>query len=416
MEQKKKTIELFQKQLDFISLQCREGLFDGGIGSGKTKVGALWLATMANNYPKTRWMMVARDSNQLRNATDYEFRTVITEWLGWVEDVHYTRKISPQLEYTLRNGSTIIGAGAHNYDSVFRGPSISGLLGDEVDFWKEEAYLAAKGRVRVYPEFIRFVSSPKGYNFVWSDFYQNKSDNRVVINATAYDNPTLSSAYIESLKASYSPRLFEQEVMGKRLRINVGSVYSEFDRDKHLGECKSMLEDSDQLYFFTDYNIANYCGIYMFFKNGIVYAWGEEHLQYKGTREMAERIAMKFPNRQVIVIGDSAGNNKKGTDVVKTNYQLFEEVLGRGSTQKFTNPPVQSRIISANSNLYHRKVVIDISCTTLIKDLELLSWKENGVDIEKTIDLSHASDAYTYGLYFFIPVKRERKASRTYTL
>lgn len=131
---------------------------------------------------------------------------------------------------------------------------------------------------------------------------------------------------------------------------------------------------------------------------------------------MAQQIAMKFPNRQVIIIGDSAGNNKRDTAAVKTNYQLFEEVLGRGCTKKFTNPPIQSRIISANSNFYHRKVIIDPSCKTLIKDLELLAWKENGTDVEKTIDLSHASDAYTYGLYYFIPVRKERQKSRSYIL
>lgn len=268
-------VPLFRKQHKFITRPQREVLFDGGIGSGKTRCGALWLAMMANNYPGTRWMMVARDSNQLRNATDFEFQNVIRDWLGWREGIEYTRRESPQLEYKICNGSTIIGAGAHNFQSVFRGPSISGLLGDEVDFWKVEAYLAARGRVRVFPELIRFVSSPKGYNHVWEDFYNNKQPFREVINASAFDNPILTDAYIESLRASYSPRLFEQEVMGKRLRINVGAVYSEFNRDNHVAECTTKLKDTDQVYFFTDYNIANYCGIYMIFKDDIVYAIGE---------------------------------------------------------------------------------------------------------------------------------------------
>jgi hypothetical protein len=359
--------------------------------------------------------MVARDVPQLRNAVVHEMKMVLNEWLDWHDEVDYRHNKATN-EFIFPNGSQIIGVGATNYSSAFRGPSYSGGLFDEVDYYKPEAFLTLLGRIRVKPERLRFVSSPKGFNHVYEHFYVNKSASKRVINANTYDNPTLSPEYIESLKSAYSPRLFEQEVLGKRLRINVGAVYNEFNRGRHVRECKHLLRPEDQLYFFTDYNIANYCGIYMFIRDGVAYAWGEEHLTFEGTRVMAQNIAMKFPNRLVIVVGDSAGNNKRDVAADKTNYQIFETILGRGSTKKFTNPPVQSRIISANSNFYHNKVIIDPSCPTLIKDLELLAWKDNGTEVEKTIDLSHASDAYTYGLYFFIGVKKQRKPSRTIQL
>lgn len=247
--------------------------------------------------------------------------------------------------------------------------------------------------------------------------FNNKNDTRKVITATTYDNPMLSADYVEDLRNSYSPRLFEQEVLGKRLRLNVGCVYDEFNREIHVRPCREKLLADTQLYFFTDYNIANYCGVYMFERDNVVYAIDEEHLTYEGTRVMAERIRDKYAkDRLVIVCGDSAGNNKRDTAADKTNYEIFEEVLGRGVTKKVTNPLVYQRIISANSNFYHKKLVIDPSCKTLIKDLELLAWKEDGKDIEKTIDLSHASDAYTYGCFYFLPVKLPSKKSRNIRL
>lgn len=91
-------------------------------------------------------------------------------------------------------------------------------------------------------------------------------------------------------------------------------------------------------------------------------------------------------------------------------------MLGHGVTKKVTNPLVLQRVISANSNFYHKRLVIDPSCKTLIKDLELLAWKEDGKDIEKTIDLSHASDAYTYGTWFFMPLKPAKRISRNIKL
>jgi len=348
-------------------------------------------------------------------ATMVELKKVM-EMLELAEGVHYEWNHSSN-DIVFFNNTVLYCRGANNYDSAFRGGNIAFILADEGDYYKAEAWATLKGRLRDYPELLRVTSSPKGYNHIWEDFFQKANETRKVIIATTYDNPTQSPEYIEDLRNSYSPRLFEQEVLGKRLRINVGSVYNEFNRENHVKDCREAFTDSDQLYFFTDYNIANYCGIYMFCRNGIVYAIGEEHLTYEGTREMASRILSKYAHkRAVIVCGDSAGNNKRDVAADKTNYQIFEEVLGKGSTKHVTNPPIEQRIISANSNLYHKRVVIDPSCKTLIKDLELLAWKEGGKEVEKTIDLSHASDAFTYGLWYFLPVRPEVRKSRNIQL
>ena len=199
--------------------------------------------------------------------------------------------------------------------------------------------------------------------------------------------------------------MFEQEVGGKRLRINVGAVFDEFSRERHVKPCRHLVDDQDQIYFFTDYNISNYCGTYLVFKKetGQVLAIGEEHLKFEGSRKMAQVVKSKYPVRPVIVVGDSTGNNKRDVAIDKTNYQHFKDegLL----TKNFRNPPVESRIISANSNFYHDKVLIDPSCKNLIRDLELMAWKEDGSGVDKSdITLSHASDGYTYGLWFFIRV------------
>ena len=379
-------------------------LFDAGIGMGKTTVLGFWLGSMVQQYPGTKWILAARDHKQLRNATSAEFDWVLLNWFGLELDVHYTKKWSPQLTYVFYNGSIVHGLGAHNYDTVFRGGNYSGAAADEVDYWKPDAWNAMKGRIRVFPEMIRAVSSPKGYNHIWEDFYQNKVG--PVINASTYDNPTLSVGYVERLKKSYSPKLFEQEVMGKRLNLKLGAVYDEFNRDIHVESCAHLLEDSDQLYFFTDYNISNYCGCYMFFKNGIVYTMGEEHLRFKGSRVMAATVAAKFPDRPIIVVGDSTGNNKRDVAIDRTNYEHFKDA--GLLTKNFRNPPVESRIIAAQSHLHHKKIVVDPSCKTLVKDLELLAWREDGNGVDKSnIELSHAADAWNYGVWFFLPLRKK---------
>lgn len=406
----KNSIGIFEKQNLFLSSDKRKVLFDAGIGSGKSHCGGLWLGMMAMKMPKSKWLMAARDGGQLREATDAEFYNALTNHYGLIEDVHFEKKRSPHITYEFINGSKVVGVGAHNYQSVFRGGNYCGGWGDEVDFWKEDAYTAFLGRIRVSPELIRLTSSPKGFNHVYRDFYLDKDENSEVINATTYDNPFLSEAYIESLKKSYSPKLFEQEVLGKRVNLKQGQVYSEFKREVHVKKLDSRFKDS-KVYFFTDYNIAHYCGVYLVFENNTIYCIGEEHLQFKKTKDMALAVLSKYP--KAIIIGDSAGNNKRDVSAEQTNYQIFRD---EGLTvQEFRNPLVESRIINAQSRFYHNNVIIDESCTNTIRDLELLGWREDGKGIDKSdMTLSHASDSLTYGIWYFMPIERSRKPMTVY--
>lgn len=412
-------IPLFEKQCEFMSYHDqREVLFEGGIGSGKTTTGALWLAEQALTYDKSKWLMTSRDNGQLVDATSAEFDYVLQDMLGLEEDVHYTKNQKP-MKYTFHNtGAIVNGRSAHNYDSSFRGPNYWGAWADEADFYKAEAIEKLRGRIRRGREQIRYTSSPNGFNHIYNDFYVKKMG--PVVHATTYDNPTLSTAYIESLRQSYSPRLFEQEVLAKRLRINVGAVYNEFNREKHLQDLTEFIDkvihDRMEIYFFTDYNIANYCGVYLVFYKGKVYCIGEEHLQFKGSSYMAMQVRARFPDNPIIVCGDATGNNKKDVAIEKTNYAHFESA--GLMTKNFKNPPVNSRIISANSRMHHGKCIIHSGsmkyngCPILTKDLELVAWKEDGSDIDKSnIELSHASDAYTYGLWHFLPITIKKKST-----
>lgn len=400
-------LSLWNKQYDFLYDQGREALLEAGIGYGKSMVASIWLFDKVQQHPDSKWIMAARDYGQLRTAVDEEFEYYLNDIFSVRKNEHYYKTNGSPIIYEFKhNNAKIYGFGAKNYQTAFRAGNYNGAWGDEVDFWAPEAIKALRGRIRKSPELIRFTSSPNGFNHVWEDFYQNKAGN--VYNAPSIENKTLSPEYIENLKRTYSPKLFEQEVMAKRLNISVGQVYDEFSREKHVKPCRELLTDRDQLFFFTDYNISNYCGTYMFFKNKTAYAIGEEHLKFEGTRVMAQKIKSKYPDRPVIVVGDSTGNNKRDVAVDQTNYTQFK--LAGLLTKHVNNPPVESRIIAANSNMYHNRVVIDPSCVNLIRDLELLSYKEDGSGLDKSdLTLSHASDGFTYGLWYFLPIKANKK-------
>lgn len=394
---------LWDKQFTFIdSDHIPSILLECGIGYGKTFVGALWARNNVENYPNTSGMLVSRDLPQFKKAMIPELEKIF-RMFGDIKGRDYIQNKQEGYFYFIKNNVFMYYVGATNYDSAFRGPNVSWILADEADYYKKEAWETMLGRLRVYPELLRVTSSPKGFNHIYDYFYDETDQDVLVLNAPTWENLSLSNRYIKSLKKAYSPRLFEQEVGGKRLRLNVGAVFDEFNRERHVKSCRHLLRDEDQLYFFTDYNISNYCGTYLFFRDGVVYAIGEEHLKFKGSRVMAQIVKSKYPDRPVIVIGDSTGNNKKDVSADKTNYQHFKDA--GLLTKKFRNPPITSRIISANSNFFHDKIIVDPSCKNLIRDLELMSWKEDGSDVDKSdITISHASDGYTYGLWFFVPV------------
>jgi len=401
-------IGLWNKQLKFMSMDCREILLECGIGYGKTFVGSIWSCTMILKNPNKIGMIVARDFGQFKKAVLPEL-TKAFQLFGWREGKHYKfNKVDNIMEFW--NGAKVFVASALNYDSSFRGPNVAWIWADEVDFYKPIAFQTMLGRLRVKPELLRCTSSPKGFNHIYDHFYTQANETKLVLNASTWENLNLSQSYIDSLRGSYSPRMFEQECGAVRLNLNNGAVFNEFNRELHVAPCAHLIKPTDQLYFFTDYNISNYCGTYMFYdkEKDISYAIAEEHLKFEGSRIMAQRVKAKYPERPIIVMGDSTGNNKRDVAIDRTNYQHFQDA--GLLTKHFTNPPVESRIISANSNLYHSRCVVDPSCKNLIKDLELLAWREDGEGVDKSnIDLSHASDGWSYGDWYFHGVGKPKQ-------
>lgn len=391
-------LRLWDKQYKFVTSEERDVLMQCGIGFGKTFAGAVWICLCLQKYKNCNYMIVARDVPQFKKAVLPELQSAL-KIFNYDEGEDYEFNRANSTFYFKEENVTIFCVGAVNYDSAFRGPNISIMWADECEFYKKEAWTAMLGRLRKSPELLRCTSTPNGFNFV-SDYFEGKT----VLIAPTWENRTLSAEYVENLRKSYSPKLFAQEVEAKRLLLNVGAVYNEFNRERHVKPCRHLLTEKDQLYVFLDYNISHYCATYMFKRDNMVYCIGEEHLEYKGTREMAARIKAKYPKRTVIVVGDSTGNNKRDVAIDQSNYEIFRQ--NGLATKHHLNPPVQSRIICANSNFYHDRIVVDPSCVTLIKDFELVSWKEGGKDIDKSnLELTHASDGATYGIHFFLPLR-----------
>lgn len=393
-------IKLFSKQLEFYKLQTREALLEAGIGYGKSRVASIWLANCTQKYPNTNWIMAARDYRQLKTSVDREFEHYLHDIFGLRRDQDYRKINGSPIEYHfLRTGSKIFGFGAQNYDTAFRSGNYNGAWGDEVDFWKKEAVKALRGRIRVAPERIRWTSSPYGYNHIYEDFHVNGLG--PVINATSYENPTLSQEYFDNLKASYDERMFRQEVLAERLNITQGRIYYAFDRDRHVQDIE--YDPRVPLWAGVDFNVdpmtASIGQIRPVDGRQVLHIIDEIYLRDSNTPALAVELLGRYgPN--VTIVPDSTGVKRSTTTSTSvSDIQILKQHFPKVSPG--LNPYRVDRYAAVNGAFANDLVLISSRCDNLIKDLESVTYKEGSdqPDVSQNKLLTHCSDNLGYLVY-----------------
>jgi len=386
--------------------------FEAGIGSGKSNILCKMAILYGLQYPDKLFAISARDLNQFKSAILPELERILIDDMGLGPDDYLINRSSGNV--TLPGGGSIVARSAEAYDSHFRSISLAGIFMDEVDFIREEAYMAAKGRIRVSPEVFMCFSSPYGYNYIYDIYHGHDFEEveagvfishtlkRIRVHAPTWSNNFLNQNYIDELYRSYSPNAFSQEVAAERLALNSGAVYNEFSRSKHVKPCRDIYQPGMELVFSLDYNIADFCLNVSVLHEGKVYTLDEITLHFKNVREMGHAIIDKCRSNgwslnDVVIIGDGAGNNRKDVLATMTAYETFRE-LGL-TTRRAYKPTVERRVNISNGALYHNKVVIDPCCKVLIKDLEQVVWDSKGKIDKTNLKLTHASDAHSYMLW-----------------
>lgn len=401
-------IELFEKQLQFYNLKTREALLEAGIGYGKSRVASIWLAAQTQNHPHSNWIMAARDYRQLSTSIDREFEFYLHDIFGLKRNIDYRKTNGSPIEYHfLKSNSRIFGHSAVNYDTAFRAGNYNGAWGDEVDFWKPAAVKALRGRIRVWPEFIRWTSSPYGYNHVYDDFYEKKLG--PVVNATSFENPTLSQEFFNSLRDSYTERMFKQEVLAERLNITQDGIYYAFNRERHMGDVRH--NDFFPIYVGIDFNVLPMsAALFQIIDDKAVF-FDEVYISNRqsNTQEVCDIIKNKYGTEGVTFVPDSTGI-KSTTNANRSDIQIIKD-----SGFKVLNAHNPFRIDRYNVVNYlfeKNKIIIDNKLKALPNDFEKVSYKE-GTNLVDDSDkmLTHISDGAGYGLFRTMnPFKNKSKS------
>ena len=241
----------------------------GGLGSGKTHVGAVWAIHKMLTYPKATGLIAANSYKQLESATLEKVFALLTE-MG----IHYYyRKSDKLLTVTVGDVACKVHCRSLTDYHDLRGTEYLWIWLDETRDTEKEAFEVCLGRLRqridlegghpissggstedadshdimLVPPQIRITTTPDMlkckwlYDFLKDDNLKNRLADRGIsiceVHASSRENPYLSESYLSFLEGSLDEEMRKQEVEGEWVIIPPGkAVYgSVFNHKIHLG-------------------------------------------------------------------------------------------------------------------------------------------------------------------------------------
>jgi phage terminase large subunit len=190
------------------SKQYRYLLFGGGMGSGKSYLGAFIFISFAIDYPNTRYAVVRKNLTVLKRTTLLTFKKVLNDL-----NVAYEQNKSENTITILQSNSVIYFIEADTTKdqdlNKMKGLELTAAMIDEaneVDYAVFNILKARIGRENKNNEhaFIFLTCNPD-QNWVKTEFYDKWIDNKLeapyyFLQALPKDNPTLSKSYLEGLE------------------------------------------------------------------------------------------------------------------------------------------------------------------------------------------------------------------------
>ena len=212
----RKTIRLSPAQAEFRAHPAIYKSFCGGIGSGKSWVGAYDLIRRAKRG--RTYMVIGPSYTSLQNSSLKSFIKCARE-MGVLNPSAMRLSAPPSM--TLTTGADVLFGSADRPESL-RGPNLSGVWLDEASLMPQLAYDVAIGRLREEGEqgWLTATFTPKGSNHWTHEVFNTGRPNTVMIRARTKDNPFNPAGFTERLLQQYGDTLFaRQELDGEFVQL-----------------------------------------------------------------------------------------------------------------------------------------------------------------------------------------------------
>ena len=218
---------LFHAQLKIENSNKRFKVIKAGRRFGKTIYAIQWQVKKACQMPPGEHMYVAPTQKQAYEISWDEYLDIIGP------DI-VARVNERDHRITLKTGAKIIMRGSDKLD-LQRGKKYRSLVMEEAAFQKHNVWERIFEPTLIdYVSPALFISSPKkGWFTRLFDKYKDGHDKDWdCFKFTIYDNPLLSRAEIDRVRASTSDSNFQTEYMAEELEYE-GQVYTEFDPNRN---------------------------------------------------------------------------------------------------------------------------------------------------------------------------------------
>lgn len=356
---------------------------------------------------------VAKDPNKdvyYISPTYRMSRTIIFKRLKQkLMDLRWVKKINEtNLEFTLKNGSTIALKGADNPDSL-RGISLSAAVFDEFAFMDEETWSTViRPALADQQGSALFITTPIGkgnWAFDLFNMERDHSDSWKSFRYTTLEGGFVSAEEIEAARSEMSEQQFKQEFEADFVTAS-NQVAWAFTNDN-----VRKLENPDLriLHIGLDFNVSP-CTAAIYVQQGQdMYQIDEIHMMNSNTQEMADEIKRRYPVSKLIAYPDPAGRQRKTSAGGNTDFKILE-MAGFECKAPFKHDLVRDRINAFNARLCTAKGIrhlfIDPQCKYTLESLEKFCFKEGTQIPDKESGYDHLFDAASYCIQYMFPIQK----------
>jgi phage terminase large subunit len=400
-------LDLLPRQAELIESTARFRAYVGGLGSGKTRIGAIdaVLATMRTRGAQT--LVTANTYRQLK-------RPVIPALLEAFKALGVRASYSREdATFSLKGKRAIVLRSVSNPEDL-RGDEFGYWWGDEVRDYGQTAIDTVLGRIgRTKPARWLITTTPCGYDDVWTMFEHAPTPEHVLFRARTRDNVYLDPSYETDLRRKYKgqPELVEQELEGRFTSLGGRRCYPSFDPRKH-GTARTYqgvdpaTQTWNPLYLTFDFNVTPFVCLAVQ-ETGpsaarTVFVVDEIVRHNSSLEDMAREILKRFgTHRGTLTLNGDSMETRRNVQSGKTSYAILGEYLEALRPQidvpKKSPDPIE-RVNAVNYLFAHDRAFVNTErCPVLTEDLQRVSWIRKTGQIDKTnLELTHASDGFGY--------------------
>lgn len=373
-------MSLMPRQLGFVKDSTRYPAAIGGIGSGKTYVGA---AKVISRIAKPELGLICAPTyKMLRDATQRTLFKMLRDL-----DIQFYHNKSENLLTIPATGHEILFRSLDDPDNL-RGPNVYYAWVDEAPYVTQRAWRVVKGRVRVGDHQQAWITgTPKGRNWVYDEWVVNPDKRHTLRRFLTSDNPTLDEEYVEGL--GYTGNFALQELRGEFVTFE-GLVYNQFNRAKMVRR----RTDTSRWHTIQGVDIGT--------KNPTVSLvvlyndQGEIHVE-------AESYQRNLSSSGIVnlILDDADLYDPHETHVDPSGAAYILDLTIQGYPAVKGNNDITIGIQHVNSRMQTGKFSVDPSCVQTIAELESYQYpsEEDAIVTDKPIKQNdHCMDALRYAV------------------